>query len=153
MKLRQVAVEYLKEASGFDCSVDDSYTLRLPAEDLMTKLGLCWTGRGAEFATSSGQVVAQDPTARAPGPSTLLLRAEALQELQQREQLTLCWAVLGEKRILSAGFDGSYHPALRLSGAYVLEGSKPRGFMKRMLDERDSGETTPRLIDTYRSEP
>jgi len=149
--LRQVAVKYLKESSGFDCSVDDGYTLRLPAEELLTKLGLRWTGRGAEFTTSTGQLVAQDPTASAPGPSTLLLRANALQDLQQREQLTLCWAVLGEKRVLSAWGNGPHHPALRLSGAYVLEGEKLKGFVKRMLDEHDPG--GPRLIDIYRSQP
>lgn len=149
VRLRQVAVEYLKESSGFDCSVDDGYTLRLPAEELMTKLGLHWAGRGADFTTSSGQLVAQDPTASAPGPSALLFRADALQDLQQHEQLTLCWAVLGEKRVLSAGYNGPHHPALRLSGAYVLDGAKLRGFVKRMLDEYDAGGS--RLIDTYRS--
>ena len=151
VRLRQVAVEYLNESSGFDCSVDDGYTVRLPAEEVMTKLGLHSTGRGTEFATSSGQVVALDPTASAPGPSTLLLRADALQELQQREQLTMCWAVLGEKRILSAGFDRPHHPALRLSGAYVLGGVAIKGFVKRMLDEYAEG--GPTLIDIHRSEP
>lgn len=148
VRIRQVAVEYFKGSSGFDCSVDDGYTLRLPTEELMTRLGLHWTGCGAEFTTSSGQLVAQDPTASAAGPSTLLLRAEALQDLQQREQLTLCWAVVGEKRVLSAGGNGPHHPALRLSGAYVLDGTKLRGFVKRMLDEYD--ESGPRLINTYR---
>jgi hypothetical protein len=151
VQLRQVAVEYLKESGGFDCSVDDGYTLLLPVEELLTKLDLHWAGRGAEFTTSSGQLVAQDPTASAPGPSALLLRADALQDLQHREQLTLCWAVLGEKRVLSAGGNVPHHPALRLSGAYVLEGGKIRGFVKRMLDEYDAG--GPGLIDTYRSEP
>lgn len=116
MKLLQVAVEYLKESNGFDCSVDDRFTLRLPAADLMMKLGLRWTGRGAEFENSLGQIVAQDPTAFAPGPSALLLRADVLHELQQRENLTLCWAVLGEKRILSAASRGAHHPQLRVSG-------------------------------------
>lgn len=150
VKLRQVAVKYLKESGGFDCSVDDGYTLRLPAEELMTKLGLRWTGFGAEFTSPSGQLVAQDPTALAPGPNTLLLRADVLQDLQQREQLTLCWAVLGEKRVLSAGDSGPHHPALRLSGAYVLEGGKLKGFVKRILDEYDAGGA--RVLDTYRSE-
>lgn len=152
VRLRQVAVEYLNESSGFDCSVDDSYTVRLPAEELMTKLGLHSTGRGTEFATSARQVVALDPTASAPGPSALLLRSDALQQLQQREQLTVCWAVLGEKRILSAGFNGPHHPALHMSGAYVFDGAQPKGFVKYMLDERDAGVTEPRLIGTYRSE-
>lgn len=148
VKLRQVAVEYLKESSSYDCSVDDSYELRLPAEELITKLGLRWTGRGAEFMTSSGQIVAQDPTASAPGPSTLLLRADLLQGLQQREQLTLCWAILGEKRVLSSWGEGPHYPALHLSGAYVLEGKNLKGFVKRVLDDADG----PRLLDTYRSE-
>jgi hypothetical protein len=86
---------YFKESNGFDCSVDDHFTLRLPAADLMMKLGLRWTGRGAEFENSLGQIVAQDPTAFAPGPSALLLRADVLHEVQQSENLTLCWAVLG----------------------------------------------------------
>lgn len=94
--------------------------------------------------------MAQDPTASAPGPSTLLLRADALQDLQQCEQLTLCWAILGEKRILNAGGNSPHHPALRVSGAYVLDGGKLQGFVKRMLDEYDP--SGPRLIDTYRSQ-
>lgn len=150
VRLRQCAVEYLKESSSFDCSVDDGYTLLLPTEELMMKLGLHWAGRGADFATSSGQLVAQDPTAYAPGPSSLLLRADAIQDLQRGEELTLCWAVLGEKRILSAGHSDSHHPKLRLSGAYVLDGTKTRGFVKLMLNEYDPG--GPRLIDTTRSE-
>ncbi len=151
VELRQVAVEYHKGSKGFDCSVDDSYTVRLPAEELMTKFKLHTAGFGTEFATSSGQVVAFDPTVRASGPSALLLRADALQELQQREQLTICWAVLGEKRVLSAGFESLHHPALRLSGAYVLDGVAIRGFVKRMLNEYAKG--GPTLIDIDRSEP
>ena len=114
-------------------------------------LDLQWAGRGAEFTTSSGLLVAQDPTASTPGPSTLLLRADALINLQQRENLTLCWAVLGEKRVLSSGFNRPQHPALHISGAYLLEGDKVRGFEKRMLDEHHPG--GPQLIDIYRSEP
>ncbi len=150
VKVRQVAVEYLKESSGFDCSIDDGYTLQLPAEELMAKLGIHWTGHGAEFATATGELVAQDPSANAPGPSALLLQTEALQELQEREQLTLCWTVVGEKRILGAGFDGQHDPALRMSGAYVLKGAAIKGFVKHMLDEYASG--GPTLIGTYRSE-
>jgi hypothetical protein len=150
VRVRQAAITYSKESSGFDCSVDDGYTLLLPAEELMSKLDLRWTGHGAEFATSSGSLVAQDPTAIAPGPSALLLRAEALEDLQKREQLTLCWAVLGEKRVLSARGNGPRHPALRLSGAYVLNGDKLEGFIKRMLDGSDP--SGPELIETYRTE-
>ncbi len=150
VRIRQVAVEYIKEANDFDCSVDAGYTLLLPAEEVMTRLGLHWTGRDAEFTTLSGRLVAQDPTASSPGPSVLLLRADALQDLQHSEEITLCWAVVGEKQVLNASGTRPHTPSLRLSGAYVLEGEKLRGFVKRMLDEYMPDGL--RLIDTYRSE-
>jgi len=153
VKLRTAAFEYLREASGFDCSVDESYTLRLPVRELVTRLGVRWSGGGADFVDASGRLAAQDPTAIAPGPSALLLRAELLQELRRREGLTLCWAMLGEKRILGTGFGGRHHPALRMSGAYVLGDSGVAGFMKRVLDDPDSAPPAPRHIDTYRSRP
>lgn len=128
--LCQIATEYHKEAGGFDCSIDEGYALLLPAEGLMTKLGLTWTGYGADFAAKSGEIWVQDPTAHAPGPSALLLRAEALQELQQREGLTLCWVVYGKKGISSANSEAPDPKPLHLSGVYVLEGTKLRGFMK-----------------------
>ncbi|MFN9659479.1 MAG: AVAST type 2 anti-phage system protein Avs2 [Cyanobacteriota bacterium] len=150
VRLRQAAVEYLMESNGIDCSMDDNYTLQLPDEELISKLGIQWAGRGADFTTSSGQLVAQDPTSSAPGPSTLLLRADAIQNLQQREEITLCWAVLGEKRILSSGFNRPQHPALRISSAYIFDGERLRGFVLWMLDEYET--FGPQLIDIYRSE-
>lgn len=151
VKIRAAAFEYLRESSGFDCSVDEGYTLRLPVRELVTDLDLRWSAKGADFTDGNGEIVAQDPTAHAPGPSALLLRADLLEELRRRTNLTLCWAVLGEKRILSGGWNGPYHPALRMSGAYVLGDSGPTGFVKRILDDPNESPREPRLVDTYRS--
>jgi hypothetical protein len=151
VKIRAAAFEYLRESNGIDCSVDDGYTLRLPVRELVTDLGLRWSARGADFTDGKGKIVAQDPTAHAPGPSALLLGADLLEELRRSTKLTLCWAVLGEKRILSGGCNGPYHPALRLSGAYVLDDSGPTGFVKRVLDDPNESPREPRLVDTYRS--
>ena len=59
-----------------------------------------------------------------------------VREFLAREKLTICWAVLGEKRVLSPGYGaGPYHPALRMSGAYVLSEGRAIGFVKYMIDD------------------
>jgi hypothetical protein len=50
VRIRTVALEYAREKSGFDRSLDDSYRLRLPVSELVTGLGIRWTGSGADFA-------------------------------------------------------------------------------------------------------
>ena len=73
----------------------------------------------------------------------MLLRHDCLEEFLNREKLVMCWAVLGEKRVISPGFGaGPHHPWLRMSGAYVLSGKRVAGFVKRMIDERN-GERDP----------
>jgi hypothetical protein len=139
VKVRAVAFEYLREASGFDCSVDDSYTLRLPASELVTGLGLQWRGNGADYLDAAGQLAALDPTAHTAGPSALLIREDLLKEFLAREGLTICWAVLGEKQVLGPGFGPAHHASLRLSGVYVLGDKGPVGFLKCMLDDREMG--------------
>lgn len=140
-----VAFKYLREARCFDCSVDESYTLRFPASDLVTGLGIRWSGSGADFLDPAGRVAAQDPTVYNNGPSTLLLREDLLREFLAREKLTICWVIGGEKRVLLPGFGaGPYHPVLRMSGAYVLSGGIPVGFLKHMCadpntEDRASG--------------
>jgi hypothetical protein len=140
VKIRTVALEYLREARGFDCSVDESYKLRLPATELVTGLGIRWTGVGADFVDAGNRLAAFDPTVHADGPSALLLRQDSLREFLGTKNLTICWAVLGEKQILGAWSSPSrHHAALRMSGAYILSDEAPVGFLKCIPDDRDDG--------------
>lgn len=141
VKVRAIAFEYRSEASGFDCSVDESFTLRLPNSDLATGLAIQWRGLDAAFVDTLGRVVAEDPTVHTDGPTALLLRNDVLRDFLDSNNLTICWAVIGEKRVLSPGFDsGPYHPTLRMSGAYVLSEGRAIGFVKYMLNEPYSTE-------------
>jgi hypothetical protein len=153
VKVRTLAFEYRCEASDFDCSIDEGYMLRLPASELVTGRGLRWSGNGADYLDVAGQLSAFDPTAYEAGPSALLLREDLLKEILSREGLTICWAVLGEKCVLGAGFDPRHHASLRMSGAYRLGDKGPVGFLKCMLDEREteSREASPNLLTTIRS--
>ena len=153
VKVHTAAFEHLREASGFDCSVDETYTLRLPASELVTSLGLRWSGNGADYLDTAGQLAASDPTAHANGPSALLLREDWLKAFLARERLSICWAVRGEKRVLGAGFDPGNHAWLRLSGAYRLSHKGPVGFMKCLLDDREmeSSASSSNLLAIIRS--
>ena len=136
VRVRNVTCENMRETSGVDCSIDQSYTLRLPEIDLVNGLGIQWCGHGADFMDGTGRVVAQDPTVHSEGPSAMLFRDDLLGEFLAREKLTICWAVLGEKRVISPGFGiGPHHPWLRLSGAYVLSAGRAEGFLKPMIND------------------
>lgn len=151
--MRTVAFEYLREARGFDCSIDETYTLHLPTSELVTGLGLRWSGNGADYLDGAGQLAAFDPTAHAEGPSALLIRDDLLREFLAREGLTICWAVRGEKRVLGAGFNPGNHALLHMSGAYMLGDKGLVGFLKYILDDREiegSG-ASPTPLATIRS--
>jgi hypothetical protein len=157
VKVRTVAAEYFRETGGFDCSIDETYTLRVPISELIVGLGIQWTGVGADFVDSAGRLIAQDPTVNAEGPSALLLREDALREFLARNELTICWAITGEKRVISYTHGrGKIYPSTRISGAYMLGEGKPIGFVKYMIDEHEGDEdesgSQPKVISVIRCE-
>ena len=132
--VRPVLFEYNVGAQGFDCSVDESYTLRLPDHDIVKQLGLKWTRQGANFVDKDGRLAAFDPTAHEDGPTALLIREDLLKQYLSNEGLALCWTILGEKRVLG-GSRQSYHGALRISGAYKYTDQGPKGFLNFFPDK------------------
>lgn len=156
IKIRNIAFNYFHESNGIDCSVDESLSLRLPESDLITGLGIRWSGHGADFLDSEGRVAAQDPTAYANGPSALLLREDVLRKFLESNRLTICWAIFGEKNVHSPGIMASpYHPSLRISGAYALSDGHLTGFVKRTLDDpnksqQEGNDAIPEVIDITR---
>ena len=131
IKIKPVAFEYLREA-GFDCSVDDSYRLLLPNEEIITSLSLHWNGDGAEFVDDTGHPVVFDPTAQEDGPQALLFNQDYLIEFLKREELAFCWTILGEKMAVGPGY-GNVLGTLQLSGAYTLGKDGISGFIKHNL--------------------
>ncbi len=150
VKMRATALEYWREASGFDCSIDETYPLCLPVRELIETLALKWTGKGADFIDASGELAAYDPSTHTAGPSTLLLRKNLVRDPQLNEALTLCWVVRGEQQILMKDWDASPHPRLKMSGAYALKESGLCGFVKHTIHTHGDPPSEPRLISTYR---
>jgi len=153
VKVREIISEYHHKSSEFDCSADDNCTLTIPSNDIVTGLGLRWSGYGSDFVDEAGQIIAFDPTAYAEGPSALLLRQDKLKEFLEHEKLALCWIVTGEKFVHDmGGFTSRNFAALRLSGAYVLDSEGLTGFLKCFFETRigDDGEISIVPLATLR---
>ncbi len=136
VEIRTVALEYSAGGKESDCSIEQSFRLRLPVGELVRELGLRWDGRGAAFVDADGQVVAQDPTVDQEGPDALLFRADVLDAYFSARGLAMCWAVCGEKRVLWKDADKATRcPRLRLSGAFGYVNGAMKGFVKYMEDD------------------
>jgi hypothetical protein len=136
VKLKLITLKYLSESGGFDCSVDETFSLRLPIFNIVKLVGLKWSGDAADYFDQEGNLAVFDPTAHENGPTALLFREDLFREFLAREKLTVCWSVIGEKRVIGAGFSPRDQEALHISGAYVLDENGPVGFLKYKPEEK-----------------
>ena len=127
--IKVFGTDYVVE-TGFDCSIDDSYRLKMPHYHFIASMGLKWSGRCADYQDCKGDVVAFDPAARKGGPSALLIREDVLKDYLVKEGLELCWVVLGEKLAIGGKATERFQGALRVSGLYRLKDGGPEGLPK-----------------------
>lgn len=119
--------------NGFDSSAKQGFSLRLPAAEIVGRLGLRWTGRFGDYMDESGNIVVYDPTVYSIGPPAVLIRQDAVKALEQNG-ISLCWTVLGQKLILSPDMVGGHLDNLRLSGVLMNSEGGPTGFIKYTLE-------------------
>lgn len=91
---------YMCEQSTFDCSLDDTVNIQLPAAELVGWMGLTWRGKEGYFVNSQGANIAFDPSVFEAGPSAVVVDRAQLVEMLEAQGLALMWTVLGEKRVL-----------------------------------------------------
>ena len=133
VSIRPATFNYNASAPGFDCSLDDSYTIYLPHPEFVNQLGVKWSGKGSDYLDPEGRIAAFDPTAHQDGPTSLLLREDLLKQYLSDEGLVLCWTIFGEKRtfgVLYGDDQPDYQGAQRISGAYKYTDQGPKGFFE-----------------------
>ncbi len=133
--VRPALFKYNIEAQGFDCSVDESYTLRLPDHDIVERLDLKWTRQTANFIDKEERLAVFDPTVHEDGPSALLIREDLLKQYLSNEGLAFCWTIVGEKMVLGSKRQSEYPNRLRISGAYKYTDQGPQGFLNPLPDK------------------
>ena len=132
--IRPVSFVYTAEGGGFDCSVQDHISLRLPHYDFIRSLDLRPSLSGADFVDPTGTLVAFDPTAHEAGPDALLLNKELLEIYLREQDLAICWVVLGEKMLVGGNTGGEFRGHAKMSGAYRLTADGLAGFLKYTPD-------------------
>ncbi|TCZ63924.1 hypothetical protein [Roseicella aquatilis] len=108
VRARGTTGEYLAEASGFDHSISNTVSARLPAPWLMAAMKLrLMDGRSFAYANPEGVVQVYDPTAQLRGHSAALVGRAAFEAVLEAEGLACIWAVGGEKNIYAKrGIEG-----------------------------------------------
>lgn len=135
IKLLVAASRYSSGCNGFDCSLEENESLKMPAIEIVKDLGLKWSGNRAEFLDPSGNLAALDPTEDPEDPVCLMIREDLMKDYLAREDLTICWIINGEKRIYGAHYS-MRHPPLRIMGAYALKDNIYDGFINYKLEEK-----------------
>ena len=115
-----VATEgYMKEGGVIDCSVDEGYTIHLPAKLILDGMALDWRGTEGHFFNAKGTLVAFDPSVRQAGPGALLIRKDQFIQFLHDNDYEVLWTVLGEKNDYR-GSPQQWKGRLEISGAYKL---------------------------------
>jgi hypothetical protein len=112
--------EYLQEDAGYDCSIENSISMHMPADWIADSMGLSWRGVEGAFFNESGELVAQDPSIRQAGPRCLLMDKAIFCDFFERENYRLVWTMTGEKDILSSN-TGDWPGRMEMSGHMRLE--------------------------------
>ena len=133
--VRNASTTYHASERGHDCSIDRSFAINLPHPDIVHSLSLQWDAENSWFVDSYGQRAAFDPTVREEGPSSLLIRKDLLKNYLNRQNLALCWTVVGEKWCIGGGLPSHFPGALKLTGAYRFAQGGPDGFTTTTVEE------------------
>ena len=137
VSVQAAPLERLTESSGFDCSIDEGFTLQLPCQQLVSGLGLKWSGTGADYLDSDGKLAAFDPTVYEEGPSALLIREDLLKRYLSDHGLAVCWMVQGEKLVIPASVNPRDFDIARIVGVYAYSDQGLEGFVGYQSDGQD----------------
>ena len=126
-KVLVTADEYLQER-GYDCSIEDTISMYLPAKWIVDKMDLTWSAGEDSFFNREGQLVVQDPSVRTAGRGALLIDKSLLSEFLECEGYRIVWTLLGEKSIRhSWKKDDHFLGRMELSGYVRMRDGKPSG--------------------------
>jgi hypothetical protein len=131
---------YMCEHSTFDCSLDDTVNIHLPAAELVEWMGLTWRGKEGYFVDEEGAEVAFDPSVFEAGPGAVVIDRERLTEMLEKQGLEIVWTVLGEKRVLAPMGEHRTAPFI-ISGCYRLRGGQLEGLVRVVAEDAERGGT------------
>lgn len=132
--------QYLWERGSYDCSIDDSINIYLPAKWLADHMGLRWNGVEGQFYNDKGHLIAFDPSIMTPGPGALLINWEVFIKFLNDNGYDVLWTILGEKNIIGSRMAAEdWKGRLKINGAYRIRENKVEGVINTKFSPRDRG--------------
>lgn len=129
---------YMCEQSTFDCSLDETVNIHLPAAEVVEWMGLQWRGKEGYFVDEHGAEIAFDPSVFEAGPGAVVVDRARLSEMLERQGLAIVWTVLGEKRVLAPHGEHRTAPVI-LSGCYRLRDGQIKGAVRVVEKDAERG--------------
>lgn len=121
------AEQYLWEYGNYDCSIDETVSIYLPAKWLVKHLCLQQNGIEGQFFNNRGNLIAFDPSVNRLGPGVLSLNWEALRLLNEKGY-DILWTIIGEKDIIGGTMmPDDWKGRLEISGVFRVQRSKIEG--------------------------
>lgn len=133
-KVMLTTEEYSCSGQDYDCSIEEGYSINLPAKIIVEKLGLNWNGNEGYFFDKLNKLVAFDPTIKESGTSTFLIKKETLVQFLAENNLGIFWTLVGEKSSYQMSWD-DWLGSLKISGAYTLIDNRVEGSFSTAFEE------------------
>ncbi|HXH93704.1 MAG TPA: AVAST type 2 anti-phage system protein Avs2, partial [Thermoanaerobaculia bacterium] len=127
---------YMCEHSTFDCSLDETVNIHLPAAELVEWMGLTWRGREGYFVDQHDAEVAFDPSVFEAGPGAVVVDRARLSAMLEKQGLAMIWTVLGEKRVLAPLGEHRTAPYI-ISGCYRLRDGQLEGAVRIVAEDAE----------------
>lgn len=127
--------EYARDSSGFDCSIEEGCRIKLPCNLLVDGMRLNWRGIEGEFYCDN-DLIAFDPSVRAAGSGTLLMRKDRLIQFLDKQGYEMLWTLWGEKMSFHGGGSSSKQLGrLIINGVYKTKQGEVMGSYSTKFDD------------------
>ena len=124
--IRPTVASYMCEKGNYDCSIDKTISINMPAPWLLRKMGLrLSSGRSLIFLNSDGQDTFYDPSVVESGPAASLVDRDLFLQMLDLQHLCAIWIIAGEKNAYGGSEVGSgFGGCLRHTAIYRLDGNR-----------------------------
>ena len=130
--------EYFWE-QGYDCSINGTARVTLPAKLFVDEMKLRWNGYPGIFIDPDGEIVFRDPSVSEKGPSVLLANEKAFVSFLKNQGYEIFWTVLAEKNLVGGSHSSEdWKGRLEINGAYRIDSGQLVGKLKTTFKSRDS---------------
>ena len=133
--------------SEYDYSKDGSLGMKKPSGILFNGMKMRYGKKEGHFIDSNNELICFDPSIYDESSPYLLVRKDKLMEFLSKNNLTMCWTIIGEKQVITPSFgrDDDFVGVMQMSGYITLDSTgvinikgseeEPNGFNKQIKIE------------------